>query len=368
MTDSEGEILRLVRILATYPVLPPAEALPPNDDAFRSLLAELARSGASRHAATLRAVSADRRVPADELARRAQFLLTCLLMPASGTHYEVLGLAPDATKDQIRKRWAALMQRYHPDHQSGAAPGSNWLDGQARRLIEAYNTLKDPARRRAYDARFAGDTGERPRLMAERWRDRTIHFVRPNRWKWAPAGIAAVGIVAALWALAHSAREPLPRVPLPAAPNLLGRWGMPSEETGTTTALSLRPGRSSKLASIVPPAVLHAGSPPPAAWPPEPAPSAAQLAAVAPAGPVESTPSPRPVPPAVAVHSPSPAPRTPPAGPTAASAPAPSAATVVAPPAAPLTADAPARAETLALIEAFRAACERKDLTAVMAL
>ena len=143
VTASE-ETLRLVRILATYPVLPPAEALPPNDDAFRSLLAELARAGGSAHAATLQAVSADLRVPVDELAHRAQFLLTCLLMPASGTHYEVLGVAPNATRQQIRQRWATLMQRYHPDHLSGSAPGSNWLDGQARRLIEAYNTLKDP--------------------------------------------------------------------------------------------------------------------------------------------------------------------------------------------------------------------------------
>jgi hypothetical protein len=118
-------------------------------------------------------------------------------MPASGTHYEVLGVAPDATKQQIRKRWATLMQRYHPDHLSGAAPGSNWLDGQARRLIEAYNTLKDTARRRAYDAQLARDIGAQPPIIAERWRDRSIHFGRPNRWKWAPAGIAAIGIVAA---------------------------------------------------------------------------------------------------------------------------------------------------------------------------
>ena len=138
-------------------------------------------------------------MPVDELARRAQFLLTCLLMPASGTHYEALGVAPDATRQQIRQRWATLMQRYHPDHLSGSAPGSNWLEGQARRLIEAYNTLKDPARRRAYDAQLAGDIVVPPPLIAERWRDRTIRLVRPNRWKWAPAGIAAIGIVAVLW-------------------------------------------------------------------------------------------------------------------------------------------------------------------------
>ena len=339
MTDSK-EILRLVRILATYPVLPPAELLPPNDDAFRSLLAELAGSVASPHAATLRAVSADLRVPADELARRAQFLLTCLLMPASGTHYEVLGVAPDATKEQIRKRWATLMQRYHPDHLSAAAPGSNWLAGQARRLIEAYNTLKDPARRRAYDAQRAGGIGNQPPLVAERWRDRTLHFVRPNRWTWAPAGIAALGIVAALWALAHPAREPLQRVPLPAAPNLLDRWGTMSTGTATTPASVPQPARSSM-----------AGPRRDESRPTEPTGAEeipalkAHLATVPPAGSA-------PAPPAV--------PARPPES-------APSALLVVAPPAAPPT-DAPARAEILALIESFRAACERKDLTAVMAL
>ena len=137
------------------------------------------------------------------------------------------------------------MQRYHPDHLSGSAPGRNWLDGQARRLIEAYNTLKDPARRQAYDAQLARDIGAQPPLMAERWRDRTIHFVRPNRWKWAPAGIAAIGIVAALWACSSPPREPLPRVPLAAAPNLLERSGTTGAGMVTMAASLLQPGRSS---------------------------------------------------------------------------------------------------------------------------
>ena len=370
MTDSE-KILRLVRILATYPVLPPAELLPPNDDAFRSLLAELARAGGSPHAATLQAVSAALRVPVDELARRAQFLLTCLLMPASGTHYEVLGVAPDATKQQIRKRWATLMQRYHPDRLSGAAPGSNWLDGQARRLIEAYNTLKDPARRRAYDAQLARDIGAPPPLMAERWRDRTIHFGRPNRWKWAPAGIAAIGIVAVLWVASRPAREPLPRVPLPAAPNLLDRSGTTSAETATMAASLLQPGRSSGAEARrdearptepgrveeLPPLKPHLATVPPEGTAPR-------------AATGSSAPPPVILEPVAVAPAASPAPPPQAAAPTVLARPLepePSAVAVVALPAPPST-GAPARAEILALIERFRAAYERKDLTAVMAL
>jgi O-antigen ligase len=163
-------LLSLVRTLAAHPVLPPAEALPANDEGFRAVLADLARADGSSHADTLRAVSAELRVPLHELAGRAQFVLVCLLLPASGTHYEVLGVAPDATAREIRKRWVALIRRYHPDHVGGAAGVSSWLDAQAHRLIEAYQTLKDPARRRAYDAQTAREVATGRRGSAHRRR------------------------------------------------------------------------------------------------------------------------------------------------------------------------------------------------------
>src|SRR5262249_52378728 len=80
-------------------------------------------------------------VPLDEIARRAQFMLGCLLLPASGTFYEALDVAPDASAAEIRERWTAAIHRYHPDHFGGQNP---WLDVQARRLIEAYETLRGP--------------------------------------------------------------------------------------------------------------------------------------------------------------------------------------------------------------------------------
>jgi len=459
MTDSDV-LLRLLRTLAAHPVLPPADTLPPNDDALRALLADLARAGGSSRAGTLRAVSADLGVPVDELSRRAQFLLACLLLPASGTHYEVLGVAPDATKQEIRKRWAALIQRYHPDRLGGATAGSGWLDGQARRLIEAYHALKDPALRRAYDAQLAGEPAGLPALVTDRVRKRAIRFVGPTRWKWAPAGIAAVGLVAGAWAFTRPAPEPLPRVPLPAAPKLLDRWGPTSAGTGTPAAPvpqsqgrasgarvrsdeprptepavpaelpslkhrlaavppaapSLRSPRETSAASpalpapasgapaaapspmppsraaappaaasgppsapplperspvaVEPPAPTPTPAPPVAvvARPAEPAPLVPKPAAPAPARPVESA-SPQKVPQQAAVAaSPTPAPRA--VAPPDASPPGPAPQGVAA--AAPTTAaragEAAARAETLALIESFRAAYQRKDLEVVMAL
>ncbi|MGH7265296.1 MAG: J domain-containing protein, partial [Candidatus Rokuibacteriota bacterium] len=147
---SDIDVPRLLHLLAVHPVLPPAEALPPNDAALQSLVADLARAEGSDHADLLRELGHDRAIPVAEIARRARFLLACLLLPPAGTHYEVLGLSSDASTAEVRKRWAAMIQRYHPDH-FGGAPGGGWLDGQARRLIEAYQVLKDPVRREEYD-------------------------------------------------------------------------------------------------------------------------------------------------------------------------------------------------------------------------
>ena len=62
------------------------------------------------------------------------------------THYEVLGVEPDASGEEIQRAYRLLARRHHPD----VAP-----DGD-RSLMTAINgawmVLSDPARRRDYDA------------------------------------------------------------------------------------------------------------------------------------------------------------------------------------------------------------------------
>ena len=61
------------------------------------------------------------------------------------SHYETLGLRPDATPAEIRDAYRRLARRHHPDR--GGA------DAAAMPLInEAYRVLGDPARRAVYDA------------------------------------------------------------------------------------------------------------------------------------------------------------------------------------------------------------------------
>jgi hypothetical protein len=68
--------------------------------------------------------------------------------------YEILGVAPTATTDEIRAAYRARARAAHPD--------SGGSSGLFRMLRNAHDTLVDPDRRRAYDRRRGGgsSTGE----------------------------------------------------------------------------------------------------------------------------------------------------------------------------------------------------------------
>lgn len=61
-------------------------------------------------------------------------------------YYSVLGVSPDAEAEVIAAAYKALMRKYHPD--TNKSPDAA---AKAQALNAAYETLKDPARRRAYE-------------------------------------------------------------------------------------------------------------------------------------------------------------------------------------------------------------------------
>jgi DnaJ-class molecular chaperone len=64
-------------------------------------------------------------------------------------YYDVLGVSPDAGAAEIKRAYRQLARRYHPDI-SGDDRGSAFLE-----VSRAYEVLRDPHRRRSYDARLA---------------------------------------------------------------------------------------------------------------------------------------------------------------------------------------------------------------------
>src|SRR5690625_2735340 len=61
-------------------------------------------------------------------------------------YYKTLGLERDATQDEIKRAYRKLARKYHPDVNQD--PGA---EDQFKEVGEAYEVLKDPEKRAAYD-------------------------------------------------------------------------------------------------------------------------------------------------------------------------------------------------------------------------
>jgi molecular chaperone DnaJ len=63
-------------------------------------------------------------------------------------YYEVLGVAREANDEDIKKAYRKLAMQYHPDRN----PGSKEAEEKFKEAAEAYEILKDEAKRQRYDA------------------------------------------------------------------------------------------------------------------------------------------------------------------------------------------------------------------------
>ena len=64
--------------------------------------------------------------------------------------YEVLGVAPTATPDEIRAAYRRLARRYHPDLHAGDGAEAD-AEARMQAINVAYNTLSDPQLRHQHD-------------------------------------------------------------------------------------------------------------------------------------------------------------------------------------------------------------------------
>jgi DnaJ-class molecular chaperone len=87
---------------------------------------------------------------------------------ADRDYYEVLGVAKNATPEQIKKAYRGLARKHHPD----VNPGDKKAEGAFKEAQRAYDVLSEPEKRKLYDqlgpAAFEGG-GPGPRAGAAEW-------------------------------------------------------------------------------------------------------------------------------------------------------------------------------------------------------
>src|SRR5437867_2320202 len=62
-------------------------------------------------------------------------------------YYEILNVEPSASDDEIKSAYRKLAMRWHPDRNDG----SKESEERFKSLTEAYDVLRDPQKRAAYD-------------------------------------------------------------------------------------------------------------------------------------------------------------------------------------------------------------------------
>jgi curved DNA-binding protein CbpA len=95
------------------------------------------------------------------------------------TYYAVLGVPENADSEAIHDAYRARARQYHPDAGEGSSAG------KFREVAEAYETLADPARRKAYDATLAHQRTPRQSIvvepLAQPWFSSRPSSIRPMR-------------------------------------------------------------------------------------------------------------------------------------------------------------------------------------------
>jgi hypothetical protein len=169
-----------------------------------------------------------------------EFSIRTRFMPS--TLYDDLGVAANASPEEIRDAHRRMAKLLHPDYCQDLQT-RKLAEAHMKRVNAAFAILSDPAQRLQYDLALQQPPAGLPRPLLR----------QVPRWAWTAAGVAAL-LTAVFLAPSKESSGPAPPVPKalpPAAPPVQAK-PKPAARTPEPTP----PARPRKAAAVLPPAML----------------------------------------------------------------------------------------------------------------
>jgi len=89
-------------------------------------------------------------------------------------HYEILGVDPEASVDEIKRSYLRLASREHPDLHNETPESRLHAESRMREINVAWSILSDPDERAFYDRKRLGVDKGKPGATGERARGTTL--------------------------------------------------------------------------------------------------------------------------------------------------------------------------------------------------
>ena len=82
-------------------------------------------------------------------------------------YYHILGVDKNASLDDIKKQYRKLARKYHPD--VSKEKDKKLAEEKFKQVKEAYEVLKDPAKKKTYDQMRSQPHGQQSGNRRKRW-------------------------------------------------------------------------------------------------------------------------------------------------------------------------------------------------------
>lgn len=150
VSDTEQQRIKtIIARLAQPEPLPDLSLLCPDRRELISILLNIRKGVKSPYSVVMREAAELRHIDVRHLVRKAETLLASFHLTSKTDYYAILELHQHASAEEIHERWIEKMRVFHPDNFEDP---TGWIAEQSWSLNEAYAVLKDPEKRRAYNA------------------------------------------------------------------------------------------------------------------------------------------------------------------------------------------------------------------------